>query len=226
MSTNPRTPSIDKSNAEAANSRWHWLYKFSSAAALGAGGLFLIGAVDLVLTILYADTLKAWFSLFQSNWLLVIFKLHAGFSGIQADLLYRLNPLDLMILALIAIAFLGLYLALRGTSKIWSLIALVQPFLGIVLLVGTKSVGRSGVMGAELVISAVMLRSRLFDKRTAYLGMLSGALLLAGDIGASMAPSMILATLTGIGYLLLITWFFLVAGRLFRLGLDDRGAAL
>jgi len=226
MSTKIRTIRTSDSNADTANSRRNWLYQFSSAAALGAGVLFLIGAIDLVLTILQPDTLNAWFSLFRNNWLVVIFKLHADFGGIQPDLLYRLNPLDLIILAFVATAYLGLYIALRRTSKIWSIIALAQPFLGIVLFVATKSVGRSGVMGAELVISVVMLRSQLFNKRIAYIGLLSGALLLAGDLGASMAPSNILAILTGIGYLLLMIWFFLVARRLFQLGLDDRRGAI
>jgi hypothetical protein len=38
---------------------------------------------------------------------------------------------------------------------------------------------------------------------------------LAGDFGARAAPSIFLALLTGVGYLLLTVWFFLVAGVLF-----------
>ena len=75
-------------------------------------------------------------------------------------------------------------------------------------------------MGAGLVISLVMLRSRshVFGKVTAYMGVLASVLLLVGDFSIGMAHSNIIATLIGIGYVLLMTWFFLIARRLFQLG--------
>jgi hypothetical protein len=75
-------------------------------------------------------------------------------------------------------------------------------------------------MGAGLVISAVMLRTNIFNKVTAFMGLLSGILLLVGDISVGIAPSNIIAILTGIGYMLLMTWFFLIAWRLLQLGRD------
>lgn len=132
--------------------------------------------------------------------------------------MYELNLLDIVILAIIGAMYLGLYVALKRTSKIWSIIALVQPLLGIALFLSTRSAGRSGVMGAGLVISVVMLRSDIFDKLIAYVGMLSSALLLFGDISVNITHSDVIAVLTGIGYVLLIVWLFLIAQRLFRLG--------
>jgi hypothetical protein len=42
---------------------------------------------------------------------------------------------------------------------------------------------------------------------------------LAGDFGTTEnSPSTIVAVLIGIGYVLLMTWFFLIARRLFQLG--------
>jgi len=41
-----------------------------------------------------------------------------------------------------------------------------------------------GVMGAVLVISAVMLRSDIFSRSTAYMGILAAVLLLVGDLSA------------------------------------------
>ena len=121
-------------------------------------------------------------------------------------------------MVLVAIMFLGLYAALRRASKIWSIIALVQPFLGIVIFIATNSAGRSAVMGAVLVISFVMLRSNTFSNATAYVGILVSVLLLVGDVSVSIARSSIIAILIGIGYVLLITWFSLVGRRLFQLG--------
>lgn len=205
-------------NTETADTRWSWLYKISGATALTAGMLLLIAMISLITAVLQPGTVNGWLSPFQNNWLVVIFKLHAGFSGVQIDLLHVLNLLDIAILALVGTMYLGLYAALRRTSKIWSIIALAQPFLGIVIFITTRTAGRSTVMGAGLVISVVMLRSNIFKKVTAYMGILASVLLLAGDFSASIPHLNIIATLFGIGYVLLITWFFLIARRLFQLG--------
>ena len=66
-------------DSETAESRWHWLYKVGGAAALIVLVLFLIGIIGIITTI------NGWFTPFQNNWLLVLFKLNAGFSGVQGD---------------------------------------------------------------------------------------------------------------------------------------------
>jgi len=130
--------------------------------------------------------------------------------------LHVLNFLDIAILALVGTMYLGLYAALRRTSRIWSIIALMQPFLGIVIFIATANAGRSTVMGAGLVISAVMLRSNIFKRVTAYVGILANIILLIGDFSAGIIPSSnTVATLFGIGYVLLTIWFFIVAKTLF-----------
>jgi hypothetical protein len=195
------------------------LSSVSAGAALTVGLLFLIAAIDLIISGLQHGSINRWLSPFQNNWLVVIFKLHAGYSGVQMDLLNVLNLLDIAILALVGTTCLGLYAVLKQTSKIWTLIALVQPFLGIMLFITTKSAGRSAVMGAALVISIVMLRNNSFNKATAYMGILASALLLFGDFSAGIIPpSNMIASLFGIGYLLFVTWFFLIARRLFQPG--------
>jgi len=206
-------------NAETAESRWNWLYQVSGVASLILGVLFLIAMTSLFIAGLQPSTINGWLSPFQNNWLVVLFKLNAGFDGVQFDLLYGLNPLDIAITALVATTYLGLYAALRRTSRIWSIIAAVMPFLGIVVFIATRIAGRSGVMGAGLVISFVMLRSNIFGKVIAFVGILASVLLLAGDFGTTEnSASTIVAVLIGIGYVLLMTWFFLIARRLFQLG--------
>ncbi len=208
-----------KFEAGTTDPRWGWLYKISGTAALVTGTLFLIAVIDLIITGLQPATIMGWLSLLQDNWLVVIFKLHAGYNGVEVGLLHILDVLDIAILVLVGTTILGLYVALRKTSKIWSLIALAQPFLGIVLFMGTQTAGRSAVMGAVLVISAVMLRDSYFDKAPAFMGIIAGVLLLVGDFSAGIiSPSKIIATLFAIGYVFLMGWFFLIARQLFQLG--------
>ena len=194
----------------------NWLYIISTAAAWILGWLLVVAVLELVLTFLQPAIANRWLTLLQHNWLVVIFKLHAGFREVQPSLLSRVNLLDLVILVLTAAMYVGLYTALRNTSKVWSCMALAQPILGIVLFLATKSAGRSSVMGAELVISLVMMTSKVFNKRIAYVGVLSSILLLVGDLGVSMAPSLILAVVTGTGYLLFVIWLWLVGRRLIQ----------
>lgn len=220
MTAEPNTTRADEPSTETAHPNWKSLYRVSGAAASIVGVLFLLAILSIAIEGLMPGTTSGLLTLFQDNWLVVIFKLHAGFKGIQSNLLYELNLLDIVIMAFVATTYLGLYVALRRTSKIWTAIAAVQPIVGIVLFIATKTAGRSTVMGAGLVISAVMLRINIFNKVTAFLGMLSSILLLVGDISVGIAPSNIIAIHTGIGYVLLMTWFFLIAWRLFQLGRD------
>jgi len=179
--------------------------------------------IDFIIASLQPGTTGGLLSLFGNNWLVTLFKLHAGVSGAQPGQLYVFNLLDTAIMALVAATFLGLYVALMRTSKIWSLIALVQPFLGMAIFIMTGSAGRSAVMGSVLVISLVMLRSNTFDKATAYTGILASAFLLVGDLGIDIARSSFIAVLVGAGYVLLMVWLFLVARKLIRRG---RGIAI
>ena len=206
-------------SAETAESRWAWLYWASGLAALTVGILFLVGMIGLVITSLRPGATGGWLAPLVDNWLIVLLKLNAGVDGVQFDQLHGLNLLDMAIMVLVATTYLGLCAALRRTSRIWSIVAAAMPVLGIVLLVATRIAGRSAVMGAGLVISYVMLRSSVFGRVTACVGIVASALLLAGDVGTSATShSTVIAVLMGIGYVLLTAWFFLIGWRLFQLG--------
>jgi hypothetical protein len=218
MLTQNQAIPMEEAKSETVKISTRMVYKIAGVAASMAEILLLVAMISLIASVLLPGATTGWLLPFQNNWLIVIFKLHAGFSGVQMDLLHVLNFLDIAILALVGTMHLGLYAVLRRTSKIWSIIALAQPFLGIVLFIATKTTGRSSVMGAVLVISVVMLRSNIFKKVTAYMGILASVLLLAGDFSAGIPPLNSIATLFGIGYVLLMTWFFLIARRLFQAG--------
>jgi hypothetical protein len=209
--------------AASADSRWSWLYKIGGAAALISGLLFLVGLISLISAGLQAGAAHGWFPQLENNWLVVLFKLNAGFSGFAFERLVGPNALDIAILALVGTMYLGIYAALRHTHKIGAILAAVQPFLGIALFVATKLAGRSGVMGAELVISLVMLRGRVFGKGLAWMGLLASLLLLVGDFGTTEnVHSSLLAICLGIGYVLMLVWIFMIARRLFQLGRSER----
>jgi len=203
-------------SAKTVDFRWRWFYKIGGAAALIAGILLLIGMISLIASVLKTSTISGWFSLFQNNWLIVVFKLHAEFSGIQADLLHGLNLLDIVFLVLVGFICLSLSTVFSKASKTWLLIAFVLSLIGIILFIATQTAGRSTVMLVVLIISLVMLRNKIFSKVTMYAGILASVFLFVGDLSVGV-HSNIITILFGVGYVLLITWFFLIAKSLFRL---------
>ena len=147
------------------------------------------------------------------NWLVVLFEINAAAGTLPPDPLRIFNPLDVAVLILVGVTFLGLWPALGRAHRIWMSIAVALPFVGIAVLIVTKQAGRSAVMGAGLVVAFMMLTNPGF-RRLGYLGIVSNALLLTGDFatGGSRAP--VVAALVGVGYVLLIAWFALIAVRL------------
>ena len=123
-------------------------------------------------------------------------------------------------MALFCTMSLSLYVALKPSSKIWSLIATVLPFLGIPLFFATDTMGRSNLLIGGLLFSVVMLRSKVFSKLTAYAGIAASVLLFfLGDIATTIfSASRVIATLIAVGYILWMMWFFLIARRLYQLG--------
>ena len=204
-------------STKTVDSCWSWLYKVSGTAALIAGMLLLIGMISLIASVLQASPINGRLSLFQNNWLIVIFKLHAEFSGIHADLLHGLNLLDIIFLALVGFISFSLSTVFRKASKTWLLIAFALSLTGIILFITTQTAGRSTVMLVVLIISFVMLSNEIFKKVTIYAGILAGIFLFVGDLSVGI-HSNIITILFGVGYLLLITWFFLIAQSLYWLG--------
>ena len=201
-------------DTEAEVSPLRVFYKIGAVAALIMLILFLIGVIGII-----TPNINGWFTPFVNNWLVILFKLNAGFSGVQPSLLNVLNPLDIVIMALFCMMSLALYQVLRNTSKIWSFIAVCLPFLGIPVFLITSTVGRSTLLIAGLIISAVMLRSKIFSKPTAYAGIMAGIFLFfAGDIATALfSSSNIIALFIGIGYVIWMIWFFLIARGLFKM---------
>ena len=193
------------------------IYLLSGATTLMLGILFIISALSFISsTILFVNNC-GWFTALQNNWLIVIFKLHAGLINIQDDPLHGLNLLDIIILVVFSVTCFGLYINLIKSSKIWSLIALILSLITILLFLITQIAGRSTVMFSVLILSLVMLKGKFYSKVTIYTGIIASVFLFAGDLTVGI-HSHFITILFGIGYILLTIWFFLISRTLLWFG--------
>ena len=205
--------------AGAGGRRGDWCRIAGGVAALVLAVLFLLGGLAPAIGHLWAAGRAGWLASFQRIWLVTLFELNAGIGDLEFDALYGLRAVDISIMVLVGVMNVGLYAVHSRTSRVWSLIAAVVPFLGIGILLATRIAGRSGVMGAGLIISLVMARSGVSWRSLGWLGGLANGLLLAGDIlTATDTPSGGVAVLVGLGYTLLLVWCFLVGRCLLKLG--------
>ena len=176
--------------------------------------LFLMGGFLMFQYLFNEGTIEGGLELLGGNWLVVIFQIVSGSDNLAIARLSRINGLDISLLILTGISLLGVYFSIRKTNRVWSLIALVLPFLGILVFLITKSAGRSAFMAAILVISLVMLKSKLYGKTVPIIGVAASILLFIGDFTASGPQPGAIAVLFSLGYLLVIVWFLLIARRL------------
>lgn len=194
---------------ETITPRWRLLYKIVGIVISIVFLLLLIGIIGLIGDF-QPDTTIGWIS---NNWLVKIIKLNLGISG---ESIYSFNFLDLLIMVLVGITFVALYPTLRKVSRVWTIIAICEPFVGIVVFIISHSAGRSAVLSGVLTISIIMLWSNNFNKLISSLGVLAGGLLLIGDI-LSVFALFIIAIIVDIGYLLVMIWSILIAFKFFRL---------
>jgi hypothetical protein len=78
---------------------------------------------------------------------------------------------------------------------------------------------------AGLIISAVMLQGNIFNKVTAYMGILANSFGLGYYITLAFAPAMVAIPIS-VSALFLLAWYFLIGGRLWALGSHGASGAL
>lgn len=183
------------------------------ATTMILGILFLFSAISFVITTLTTETSYGLFKILQNIWLIVILKLHAGLLNIQDDPLKGLNLLDIFILLVFSASSFGMYINLRKSSKIWTLLAFILTLSAIILFLITQIAGRSTVMLSVLIFSLVMLKDKSYGKVTICTGILGSVFLFAGDLTVGIHSDFI-TILFGIGYILLTIWFFLISQTL------------
>jgi hypothetical protein len=139
-------------------------------------------------------------------WPAVLFGINAGLAGMSMDALSVITPIDIVVLALAAIAFAGFWPGPDKPHRIWMGLAILLPLAGIAVLVATGLQGRSGLMGGGIVLSILLVGSRTF-RPAGYVGGAANLLLLVGDFSTSGARSALVASMVAFGYVLIVIWF-------------------
>jgi hypothetical protein len=186
----------------------------SGVVALTTGIIMLVGMISLAVSFFQPGADSGMLLSAQNNWLIKIFLLHADLGGFQTDL-SGLNFLDIAILIFVSILCLGLSTTFKNTRKIWSLAAFALSLIALVLFLVTKIAGRSTVMLAVLINSLVMLDERTLSRAAIAAGILGSLFLFVGDLTVGV-HSDVITILFGVGYVLLIIWFFQIAAALLR----------
>jgi uncharacterized membrane protein YGL010W len=225
-------------NFSITNPRWGSLYKFSALAAISV--VILIPLQGIIFAVWPPpETVYGWFTLFQKNefiglldmdlllildYILLLFVFVAFWAALS-----DVNP-SLTTIAL-TFQFIGVaaYLAsasafeMLGLSRLY-IAATNEKEKDILLAAGQAAYSNwqgtafnvSCLAGciALILISVVMLRSRIFSKKTAYLGLIAGILMsvppTAGNIGIVLS---FLSLVPTIPWLIMISLRFLQLSR-------------
>jgi hypothetical protein len=239
---------IKESKSVNANFSWASLYKLGGMAALLIVLTALLEIILTFLPGGYAssETVTDWFTLFQNNWFLGLRNL--GLLNIVMTLLgipmflalyiaHRNADPQYATLALVT-SFIGVAV-FYATNRAFPMLDLSNQYAAattdaqraMLSAAGQSmlSVGESHTPGtflgfflsevAGILISAVMLRSRVFNTLNAYFGILGFSLLLIFEICSSFVPSLsgVVLIFAMSGGLLSMAWYTLIARRLFQL---------
>lgn len=232
-----RDQHIYEPGVERTDDAWNPFYRIGAGAALLSVGLIVLAGVMFAVNPT-PTTMTGWFDLFNRNWLLGLFAadLMMLLSYLLLGLIYfalygalrRVNQ-PFMALATI-IAFVGMA-AYYAANPAFSMLSLSRQYAE-----ASTDAERTALLGAghavianwtgtafdvaylfggvtAIIVSAIMLRSRVFGKLTAYTGLLMGVLTLVpaslGTLGVVLSLIALVPT---------VIWLILVARRLFQLG--------
>ena len=205
---------MNESKTDKKHSAWKYMNIIGGTAILILTAFFLIAIIEII---------TGWFELFQNNFIIQLIKIHAEI--IDEELLVGINSLDMTILILFTIMTITLYPVLNQINKAWTIIALSQPFIGITLFIITQEPGRTVVFSTGLTISIIFLRSDIFNKKIAYIGILANSLLLIQDLSLAFFYSIVMGIIMSIGYIILILFYILIAWKLYiltKVGITER----
>lgn len=227
----------DESHAEATASDWRPLYRIGGGSALTILGITVI---QIIVFILWPPpgTVSGYFALFHRNWLLGLLSLDLLYIidtvlviPIYLALYVALRQSSKAFITLALIVGLVGIAAYFASNPAFEMLSLSNQYTA-----ATTETQRSLFLAAgqtmlaiyqgsafdvyyilnaiaTLIISVVMLRSRVFGKPAAYAGIASGVLMFipstAGTIGLYFAFASLVP---------MVVWMFLIALRLFKLG--------
>ena len=222
---------------ETIDSVWHSLYKIGGVVALIS---LLLIPIQIVIYIVWPppNTVAGFFTVFQDNWFRGLVNLDLLYMLSMALVVFIYLPLyaalrktsqSAMAIALtIGLVSIAIYFVSNTSFEMLSLsnqyaAATTEAQRAVILAAGEAMLtiyqGTASIVYyilgavATLIVSFVMLRSRVFSRMTAYVGMLAGALMLVppafGTVGIILAFASLLPT---------TVWLVLLAWRFFQLG--------
>ena len=228
---------MDGSHAKTVDPAWKPLYRIGAVAALSMVAFILIPSI-VFLAWPPPDTASGYFTLFQRNWFLGLLSLdlvyllsHALLVLIYLALYAALRQASKAFMT-VALTFglvgIAAYFASNTAFEMLSLsnqyaTATTAAQQSLILAAGQAMLAiykgtafdvyyvLSTV--ATLIISVVMLRSAIFSKVTAYVGIVTGVLMLVPSTAGTIGPYLGLMSLVPFAI-----WCILIARRLFRLG--------
>lgn len=234
-------------DVEIANSNWKNLYEIGGASALIIAVLL---PIEIIVMTAYPqpDTVIGYFTLFQSNRFIGLIDLYLleipvytlfvpMFLALYVAL-RRANESYMVLATTLGIIGIAVFLATNNPFSMLSLsdqysaattdvqrslfLASGQAMLANMnqRAVGGFNMGFLFVSVAGLIVSTVMLRSSIFSKVTAYVGILAGTLSLAEYFRLVFMPEavLLLIFIAIASCLLLLIWYIMIARRLFQLG--------
>ena len=148
-------------------------------------------------------------------WLAVLIGINSGVSAVGLDSLEGVNSVDVVALALSAVAFSGTWPGPARPHRLWMSLAILLPLAGIAVLAVTGEWGRSGLMGGGVVLSVLMLGSRQW-RLIGLVGLAANLLLLVGDVVTIGTRMPLIAGILAVGYALLFVWFVWMATTLLQ----------
>ncbi|HOW26297.1 MAG TPA: DUF4386 family protein [Bacteroidales bacterium] len=227
----------ENANLSAADSSWKLLYRIAGAAAL-LMAVFI--PIQIIIFILWPppETTIGWFELFKTNpfvglldldLLLVIDQVLVGIMMVALYILLKKTNPSLMTIALL-LAVLGIAAYFASTAA-FEMLALSHKFNAARTLIEKsmyESAGQAVMAGWQgtafnfgyvmegtglLLTAVVMLKSSVFNKFTAWVGIVLGVMSLLPPTAGSVGMIFALGSLIP-----LEIWDILVARRLFQLG--------
>ena len=242
-SPDARQKPMDESHIGTADARWKGLYKVGETAALIAAAFYVIEIIGVIAMGPPPLTVIGWFTLLQHNRLRGLFDLFLLDMVVTALLiplflalyaaLRRAGPYLMALATILGFVGIALYFA---SNTAFSMLSLSDHYAAVTTDAqrsGLLAAGQAALTGlaatqgkglqvsfalnaiAGLIISVVMLRSTIFGKVIAAVGIVGNVLEL-GLPGVSV-PFAVAFAIVGIGGVLLVIWYILIARRLFLL---------
>jgi hypothetical protein len=223
-------------HVKTEDSTWRSLYRVGGAAALLSVVFFTI-QITVFIVSPPPSTVIGWFALFQNNMLIGLLDLDLLLvvDQVLAMLIFlalyvalrRANESFMAIGTVLVLASTDLFIASNPAFAMLSLnkqyaAAVTDAQRAILLAAGQATIATwqgsafqaSYIIGsiASIIISVVMLQSKLFSKATAYMG------ILANVIAFGLYVPTVGVYISVFSVLFLWIWYILIAHRLFQLG--------